>query len=505
DGVGEGLIRGDNVMAGYYRNEAATREALKDGWLHSGDLGHFDRDGYLYLKGRIKDVIVLASGKNVSAEEVEQYYLQAPSIKEIFVTADARAEKLAALVVPDLDFFRKTGETDIYDKVKWDLELLSRGLEPYKRVRDVVLINAELPKTRLGKVRMHEAQRLYQERAGQQYVAKRLAVAEGLSKVGDTVVQVLARRLGDDRISLDDHLELDLGLDSLGLLELLSSLERRFNLKIRDDEFLGIFTVRELIAFIEARHPEAVQDQGEELAAWDKILQHEPPPALLRHLGLNGGFRARMVTQGLVSALSLLFKWLFDLKVYGREGLKTQGYILCPNHASFLDGFILACAVPRALRPRLFSLGYARYFDVPVLRSLLKLIRVIPVDSARNVVTALQVSSFILKNGQILSIFPEGYRSPTGEVGRFKKGVAILAKELNVKLVPVYLQGSYAAWPPGVGLPRPHPIRVIFGRDYSWQELQARGLELDPGASDYDAISLGLREAVLKLKKELEG
>ena len=505
DGVGEVLIRGGNVMAGYWQNEAATREALKDGWLYSGDLGRLDRDGYLFLKGRIKDIIVLASGQNVSAEEVGQYYLQAPSIKEIFVTADARAEKLAALVVPDLDFFRKIGEMDIYFRVKWDLELLSRSLEPYKRVRDFALINEELPKTRLGKVRIQEAQRLYQERAGKQYVAKRLAVAEGLSKVGETVVQVLARRLGDDRISLDDHLELDLGLDSLGLVELLSSLERRFNLTIRDQEFLGIFTVRELIGFIEAKHPAATQDQGVELAAWDDILKNEPPPALLRHLGMNGGFQARMVTQGLVAGLRLLFKWLFDLKVYGREGLKDQGYVLCPNHASFLDGFILVCAVPRALRHRLFSLGYARYFDVPVLRALLKLIRVIPVDSARNVVAAMQVSSFILKNGQILSIFPEGSRSPSGEVGRFRKGVAILARELNVKLVPVYIQGAYAAWPAGASLPRPYPIRVIFGRQHSWQELQARGLEIDPGASDYVAIGLGLREEVLRLKEGLEG
>ena len=110
-----------------------------------------------------------------------------------------------------------------------------------------------------------------------------------------------------------------------------------------------------------------------------------------------------------------------------------------------------------------------------MLRALLKLIRVIPVDSARNVVTAMQVSSFILQNGQILSIFPEGSRSPSGEVGRFKKGVAILARELHVKLVPVYIQGAYAAWPAGASLPRPHPIRVVFGRQHSWQELLRRG------------------------------
>ena len=117
----------------------------------------------------------------------------------------------------------------------------------------------------------------------------------------------------------------------------------------------------------------------------------------------------------------------------------------------------------------------------------------------------MQVSSFILKNGQILSIFPEGSRSPSGEVGRFRKGVAILARELNVKLVPVYIQGAYAAWPAGASFPRPYPLRVVFGRQFSWQELQARGLEIDPGASDYAAIGLGLREEVLKLKEALEG
>ncbi len=504
-GVGEVLIRGDNLMAGYFQNEAATREALEDGWFHSGDLGYFDRDGYLYIQGRIKDIIVLASGKKVSAEEVGQHYLKAPSLKEIFVTADDRAEKLAALVVPDLDFFRKTGETDIYDKVKWDLEMLSQDLEPYERVRDVVLINEELPKTRLGKVKIHEAQRLYRERAGRRYDRRKPAVEEGLSPVGETVVAVLARQLGDVRIFLDDHLALDLGLDSLGLVELLAALESQFNLKIRDEDFTGIFTVRELIGLIEAKNPEAAKEPEEEMAAWSSMLMTDPRPDLLRRLGMEGGFTARMATQGLASALGSWFKWMFDLKVYGRERLTDQGYILCSNHASFLDGFILAYAVPGPLRHRLFSLGYSGYFDVPVLRDLLKLIRVIPVDSARNVVAAMQVSSYILRNGRLLSIFPEGFRTPSGEVGQFKKGVAILAKELEVKLVPVYIQGSYEAWPPGATLPRPRPIQVIFGREHAWKELKDRGLEVAPDAADYDAIRLGLREEVLRLKEVLGG
>lgn len=505
DGVGEVLIRGENVMAGYFENETATREVLENGWFHTGDLGYLDQEGYLYLKGRIKEIIVLASGKNVSTEEVGRHYLKAASIKEIFITVDHRGEKLVAVVVPDLDFFRRTGDTDIYDKVRWDLELWSQGLESYKRVRDFVLNNDELPKTRLGKVKIHEAQRIYRERAGNEYVKKKLAIEEELSPVGVTVVEILARQIGDSRISLDDHLELDLGLDSLGLVELLAALESRFNLKIKDDEFIGIFTVRELISFIEGREPETVKEPEEEIPAWDSLLMTDPPSALLQRLGLPGSFLARITTLGLASILGFWFRWMFDLKVYGQDNLQGQGYIICPNHASFLDGFILAHAVPGPLRYRLFSLGYSGYFDVPVLRDLLKLIRVIPVDSARNVVAAMQVSSFILRHGQVLTIFPEGFRTPTGELGQFKKGVAILAKGLEAKLVPAYIHGSFEAWPPGATLPRPRPIQVVFGRAHSWEELRDRGLKIAPESSDYEAIGVGLREEVLQLKQSLEG
>ena len=86
---------------------------------------------------------------------------------------------------------------------------------------------------------MDEAQRIYQERAGKRYEKKKLAVEEGLSPVGETVVAVLARQIEDSRISLDDHVELDLGLDSLGLVEVLAALESQFNLKIKDENLPG--------------------------------------------------------------------------------------------------------------------------------------------------------------------------------------------------------------------------------------------------------------------------
>ena len=143
-------------------NDAATRAVIQDGWFRSGDLGRLDADGYLFVQGRVKDIIVLSSGKKVSAEEVGNHYLQAPIIKEIFVLPDAREEKLVAVIFPDFDYFRRTGETDVYSRVKWYLDYYSQQLEPYKRIRDFVLTNQELPKTRLGKIRMQEAAKIYQ-------------------------------------------------------------------------------------------------------------------------------------------------------------------------------------------------------------------------------------------------------------------------------------------------------------------------------------------------------
>jgi len=504
DGVGEILIRGDNVMAGYYQNEAATREANRDGWFASGDLGRLDRDGYLYLTGRLKDIIVLASGKNVSAEEVAQHYLHSRKIKEIHVMPDAREEKLVAVVVPDFDHFRETGESDIYGEVKWQLEFYSQQLEPYKRIKDFVLTNQELPKTRLGKIKGYEAAALYRQRAGRRYAARPTAREEGVSALGERLLRILADKTGTEKIYLDDHLELDLGLDSLALVELVAALEQSFAVEIKEEEFSEIFTVGDLIRFLEEREPAYRETPAEPERSWKEILQHDPSPALLHKIGLNLGFPGRLFTLLLSLTLGLMFKLCLRLRTDGREHLGEAGYILCPNHVSYLDGFLVCGSVPYALRNRLFFMGYSNYFEIPVVKDLIKLLRVIPVNSARHLVEAMQASAYLLRRGDILCIFPEGARSPGGRLREFKKGVAILARELGVKLVPVNIQGSFEAWAPNAAFPRPHPVRVVFGREHTALELKEVGLKVKGDARDYEAIALGLREEVAKLGRDIK-
>lgn len=495
-GIGEIFIRGENVMAGYFHNEEATRTVFQDGWFKSGDLGRLDADGYLYVQGRLKDIIVLSSGKNISAEEIAQHYLQAPAIQEIFILPDPRQEKLVAVIYPNFAYFRQTGETDIHSRVKWYLDYYSQQLEPYKRVRDFVLTNQELPKTRLGKIRMQEAAKIYQKRVGKVYQAKKSALESDLSAVGLEVVRLLLAKSGLPVIALEDHLELDLGLDSLALVELAAALEERFQVAIPDTGFAEVFTVRELINLVESRQPHGPVSLPSMQRSWRDILQEEPPEALRRRLELGSPLAARLFTLTCSVVFGLLARAFFRLRGRGQEQLPAGPALICPNHTSFLDGFLIFLVTPQAQRQNLFFLGSTYYFDLPLIRPLVKALRVIPVDSARHLVEAMQASAYVLRHGKLLCVFPEGARSITGELREIKKGVVILAKELAVPIVPAYIRGSYEAWSPLATWPKPHPISVTFGPPQRYEQLVAVGSRLRPAAGEEEAATLGLRQAI---------
>jgi long-chain acyl-CoA synthetase len=502
-GVGEVLVKGDNVMKGYYRDEEATREAIEGGWFHTGDLGYVDSEGYLFMRGRLKDIIVLSSGENVSAEEVKTYYEKASSIKEMHVMPGPDSSKLVAVIVPEVSYFRKSGESDIHGKIKWDVERLSEELEPFKRVRDFVISSNELPKTRLGKVQRHKAEKIYYEKEKEGFERRKPAAEEDLSAVGERTLEMLRKQTGAKTISIDDHLEIDLAIDSLSRIELMTSLERGFDIQIDEDRYQKIFTVRELIGYIEEKNPEGVHKPEALERPWDEILHEEPSPDILRRIGTKKSSLDRFVTVLSSMLLRFIFRRGFRLEVFGKEHLEEHSYIICPNHGSYLDGFLIFSLVPLPQRMRLFFMGYSAYFEAPVIRSIISLMRVIPVDSSRNLIQAMQASSHVLRRGNHLCIFPEGARSITGELRSFKKGAAILSKELKVGIIPAYISGSYEAWKPGTFLPRPRPIRVIFGARHSAEDLERKGNAVDPESRGYEAISLGLRQEVLELKHRL--
>jgi long-chain acyl-CoA synthetase len=164
EGIGEILVRGPNVMWGYYKNPDATERVLRDGWLATGDLGWIDAKGYITFVGRKKSVIVPAGGKNVYPDEIEALLATSPYILESIVLAakDGRGnERVAAIVVPDLEAIASSPECggaspeSVERLIGAEIKRICRELPEYKRVRDFRIRTEELPKTTTRKVKRH--------------------------------------------------------------------------------------------------------------------------------------------------------------------------------------------------------------------------------------------------------------------------------------------------------------------------------------------------------------
>lgn len=509
DGIGEVLIQGPNVMKGYYKREIDTRAVLKDGWFYSGDLGFIDKEGYLYLTGRLKEVIVLSSGKNIYPEEIEAHYLKSPYIKEICVldVVTDGLESLYALILPNIDYFRKTKEVNIRGKIRWLLENLSKELPSYKRIMGFSIAKEELPKTRLGKLKRYEIKAKYLTSSGslRTDIEKELEdenrVADSIELAyADEIIELLSGEL-KMRVNINDHLELDLGIDSLTRVELAIGLEKRFDIAIPDSDISDCFTVKELVVKINQllkQKESQIQSPITEVS-WSKIIHENPRQEILGKINLAPKTLDKMLTFIIVEFMYLIFRLFWSLKIEGRENLpKNKPFIICPNHSSFLDGFIIASSVGLKQELNLFFLGYSGYFKHPLISWAVKLARLIAIDPTASLTDAMQAAYFILKNNKSLCIFPEGERSIDGQIKTFKKGAGILIKETYCLIVPCYIKGSYQSWPRGQRFPKLFPLKVIFGRPCDREELKNAGTQFSSG-DEYGTIALGLQEKVKEL------
>lgn len=160
---GEITTRGPHVMKGYYQNPEKTSEVLKDNWLHTGDLGYLDKDGFLFISGRLRNLIVLGAGKKVFPEEIEEVLGKSPLVKELCVlgriaTKGVRegCEEVYAVVVPNQDKFSEAERTDITklkEKISAEFNRLNKNLAEYKRPVDFQISFDELPKTATRKIK----------------------------------------------------------------------------------------------------------------------------------------------------------------------------------------------------------------------------------------------------------------------------------------------------------------------------------------------------------------
>ena len=164
DGIGELMAKGPSVMLGYYDNEEATKEALEpDGWFHTGDLAKIDDEGFIYIAGRKKSVIVLNNGKNVFTEEIEALLDKVEGIKESFVygkTEDDGDIKVCVKIVYDKDLIKELYQIEGEDNIRrflWEkVKDINKLMPKYKYIREMIITEEELIKTTTLKIKRHE-------------------------------------------------------------------------------------------------------------------------------------------------------------------------------------------------------------------------------------------------------------------------------------------------------------------------------------------------------------
>jgi len=448
---GEILLKGEGIIHEYWRKPKETAEAFDaDGWLHTGDLGRLDEDNYLFYTGRKKELIILSNGKNVPPLVIEDKLMDMSDLVEEVAVVPC-GDVLGALILPDMAKIRERHVVNIAETIEQEvIAPYNQKSEPYLRILKTTYVTTPFPRTRLGKLQRHKLAAFAADAANP---AKRAAVPEPDSEEYRIVRDVLKDFLQQKSIRPDDHFEIDLGIDSLGKVELLVALSGAFGMELTEQMLGDAPTPKALAEFI-AAHRSELAAAGENRSDWGTILQQGTPARLpqcsFTHYPLN------LLSQKLQ-------KLLFHVEQKGLENIPDGPCIFACNHQSVLDGLFVMGAFDRKTLADTCFYAKQRHVDNFFARYMAAHHNVIVVDMNTDVKGSLCKLAAVLKSGKKVAIFPEGTRTLTGELGNFKNTFAILAKELQCPIVPVAIDGAYEAMPRGQHFPKFFsPIQVTF-------------------------------------------
>lgn len=441
---GEILARGRNVMAGYYKRPEATAEAIdSEGWIHTGDLGELKND-YLYVTGRKKEMIVLSNGKNINPVEIEQWIMANTNLIQEMAVAEVDSV-LTAIVYPNFQKIVEEKITNIKETLKWGVIDKYNGKAPnYRKILDIRIVQEELPKTKLGKVRRFMLNSILNKKEDENIKIEEPTFEEYIE------LKNYLEKAKNKKITPMAHLELDLGLDSLDMVELLTYLETNFGIEGEESIIVNNPTVEKLATYIKDNRGEGKLEEID----WKEYL--------------NKGNNLSLPTSNIAihiirSILWIPFTCYIRVKKLGVENIpKDRPVIFAGNHQSFLDAFIFAYATPFRNLVNSYSLAKIKHFNKGYMKFLAKHSNVVLVDINKNLGEVLQTMAKVLKEGKNVVIFPEGARTRDGKMLEFKKSFAILAKEMGVDIVPFGIKGAYEAFPTNSKFPKPTKVEIKY-------------------------------------------
>ncbi len=455
---GEIIVKGRNVMQGYYNKPEETAEVIKDGWLYTGDLGNISKDGYLTITGRKKEIIVLSNGKNINPALIEA---KIASMSELIAEIGIfqKNDQLQAVIFPDFKKISNLGINNIAESIRWNvIDTYNQKVTPYKKINNFYITKEELPKTRLGKIKRFELKNIEFQKT-----EKKTKTVEPDFAEYKTIKTYLEEQTKNE-ISPDDHFELDLGLDSLDKISFQTFVSSTFGIEMKDDLLINHPTVLKLSNFIK----EKKNKFKVEAVKWGEIFKER----------IDFKMPKSWVTQNLFKNSSRLFlKSYFKLKGKGMENLPDSPVILAPNHQSFYDSLYVMAFLKNKFMKRTYFYAKEKHVKQKWLKFIAGHHNIIIMDINKDLKQSLKKMAEILRNGKNLIIFPEGTRSKDGNLGQFKKSFAILAKELNIPIIPIAINGAFKALPRGKVIPKPFKrinvnfLEPVYPKDYSYSSL----------------------------------
>ena len=459
NGVGEVLAQGPNVMQGYLDQPEASQEVLKEGWLHTGDLGYLDEHGQLVLTGRSKEMIVTSSGKNIYPDELEPIFADHPLINEISIIGipDLQGdERIGALIV-----LGDSASETARNEVKTHINLINATRPDYQRLRTYRFWPNPLPRTATRKVKRSEVRKELLHLLEVSKATRKISASENenvatLNPTQKWLYSALSVLTGEglNQFTNQSNLLNDFDLSSLQRVELRMMIEDRLGRSLDSEQYLQAETLASLTQLIEGHHLNRNEQDGDTQTSTSEtdqpIWQRLPSP--IKDLGQSALDLGR----------GLAFNTLFRVKVKGREHIPfNQQSIVIANHCSHLDLGLIKEAL-NSYGDHLCALAAQDYFfdDVYKEAFLGQFTLLLPVDRCASLERSLKPAEDAIAQGYNILIYPEGTRSTDGELQEFKSGVGYLQRKTQLPILPLYLKGTYRALPKGESIPK-------FGRSLS--------------------------------------
>ena len=457
-------VKGPIVMKGYYNKPEKTAEVMtKDGWFKTGDLAKIDEEGYITIIGRRNSMIVLSNGKNIDPETLENRLIAKSDklIKEAGIFN--HQNKLAAIIIPDLLECRKRNINNVKTYIPNIVEDYNLSAHNYEKVLDYKVFEEELPKTRVGKLRRFMLPNLYE-----QNVVKKAKVAEPDNEVYKILKEYVKKAKGIEP-QPEENLELEIGMDSLDIVEFFAYIENNFGLQLDEEKFAEMPNLKLLSEYINEK---AVKIENNEIN-WKQIIEEAKPIK---------DDKNRWITKFLKVFLDVIIKVYFRIQRNGREKLDPKPKIYVSNHQSFIDPLILGSLLPKSILYNTIFLAIDWYFKKFPLKLLVSNGNVILIDINKNIRKSVEEIVGYLKSGKNVLIFPEGARTKDGKVAEFKKVFAIISKELGIDVQCLGIKGGFEAYSRYMKFPKPKKIKVavldIIKPEGSYEEIAEKAKEI---------------------------